>query len=147
MVSEPSAAVVPVPVIVPPVQSSVPATSSVPAPSSVPPVIVRPPPIEDAEASDNVSLPILIDETELVVRLLTESVAPVLSVTMPPGASRSMTASSPGPGTLFPSQLVATPQFPPKGAMVVFQSIVDRTIRSSRPSINGFRPRDLRRSL
>ena len=140
-VRPPLATVVPEPDMVPPVQVNAPLTVSVPAPVSVPPVIVRPPPIVNVVASDSVSLSMPRLVFALAVRLLTVSVTPVLSVTVPVEV-RLMTASSVEPGATPPIQFEAVSQLPPVGWFVLSHVIVESTIRCSRPSIEGLRPRN-----
>ncbi len=71
-----------------------------------------------------------------VVRLLTASVTPASSVTVP-ALVKLMTTSFVAPGTWPPTQFVPRSQLPPLGSLVLSHKIVDSTRRSSRPSTNG----------
>ena len=79
---------------------------------------------------------------ESVVRLRMESAASEFKETIPGLCNVVILAVSEGPGTFPPTQFAAVSQSPPVGAVVVFQVIVDITIRSSRPSSRGLRCRD-----
>ena len=128
------ASVVPVPLMVPPVQTSGPLTVTVPAPLSVPPaVMLRGPPRVEAEAIERPPLEMVSPAPELVVTLLTESLSAPLTLTVP--EFKLITASSLGPGTTPPIQLLATSQLPPLATCALFQVMVERTVRSSRCSI------------
>ena len=128
VVSCPASVTAPVPIKVVPTSASEPVLLTVTGPLIV----------DVAAPSDSVPLLTLTVVEELVWRLRTESLGPVVTF---PVLVRSITAVSAVPGTLPPTQLVGVSQAPPLGATVVFHWIVDSTIRCSSPSISGARRR------
>ena len=118
--------VVPLPDCRPPVQLILDDSVTFPAPVSVPPDIVNVPLIVDAAAI--VKVPPERIRSSLQVRLLMELVPEVVTVLPPPIP---ITASSPAPGTVSVSQLVAVFQLssPAPSSQVMVAASPDRMVR------------------